>query len=223
MAVQTSNESTQTSSQGQQTRQGQQTQQGQAQDRTALSRQSRNAQLPSLWSDPLELFNPFALMRRMQDEVSRAFSTGGRSGENREFVWVPPIETQVRDNTLVVSAELPGVPEENIEVHVTDDALIIRGERQEQRREENEGNVRRTELRYGEFYRAIPLPEGAHTDQARAEIRNGVLEVTIPLSQQKQNTRQIPVQASGSSQSTSRSKGAQGTTSGSQQTKEKAA
>ena len=219
MAVQTSNETTQTSSQGQQTRQSQPAQQGQAQDRTALSRQSRNAQLPSLWSDPFELFNPFALMRRMQDEMSRAFSAGGRSGENRDFVWVPPIETQVRDNQLVVSAELPGVPEENIEVHVTDDALIIRGERQEQRHEESKGNVRRTELRYGEFYRAIPLPEGAHPDQARAEIRNGVLEVTIPLSQQKQNTRQIPVQASGSNQS----KGAQGTTSGSQQTKEKAA
>jgi HSP20 family protein len=99
----------------------------------------------------------------------------------------------------VVSAELPGLNEDDINVQVVNDTLVIQGERRDER-EENEEGVRRTEIRYGQFYRAIPLPDGAQTDQARAEFQNGVLRITIPAPQGKDNTRQIPVQASSSAQ-----------------------
>jgi HSP20 family protein len=62
--------------------------------------------------------------------------------------------------------------------------------------------VHRTEIRYGRFYRSIPLPEGANVEQARARFENGVLEVTVPVPEEKVQRKQIPIQ-SGSSASAS--------------------
>ncbi len=169
---------------------------------TGLSRRQESSGATSLLSDPLEAFvNPFSLLRRMQQEVSRAFSDNGlgRADDPTTTVWIPPIEVNFRDNNLIISAELPGVNDEDIQVTITDDAVVIRGERQYQT-EEDEGGMRRTELRYGEFYRTIPLPDGADTENATAELRNGVLQITVPVSQVQQGTRQIPVQSATSAQ-----------------------
>jgi HSP20 family protein len=165
-----------------------------------LARRSSGAALPALFMDPTDFVNPFALMRRLRDEVDRVFSQGNGTRDIGDLIWVPPIEVESHDGSFIVSAELPGVPDENIQVEITDDALIIRGERQIEREENNRG-VRRTELRYGQFYRAIPLPDGADPDKAKAELNNGVLRVTVPVSETKSGKRQIPVQASSGQQS----------------------
>ncbi|MGZ4831946.1 MAG: Hsp20/alpha crystallin family protein [Terriglobales bacterium] len=133
----------------------------------------------------------------MDRVFSQAPNISGR--DIGDIIWVPPIEVEQRDGNFVVSAELPGIPDEDIQVEVTDDALIIRGERQIEH-EENERGIRRTERRYGQFYRAIPLPDGADPDKAKAELQNGVLRVTVPVSETKSGTRQIPVQTSQSGQ-----------------------
>jgi HSP20 family protein len=174
---------------------------------TSLTRRDTSDLLPSFSSvllDPFGFFgdSPFAVMRRMQDELNRAFSQRSRSGHGEDvqstIVWVPPIEVSMQDGNFVVSAELPGVQDEDIAVQVTDDAVIIQGERQEQR-QENDRGVRRSEIRYGQFYRAIPLPDGANADQARAEFNNGVLRITVPVAEAQSNVRQIPVQRSAQS------------------------
>ena len=178
-----------------------------------LARRSALPDVPSLLLDPLGFFaddDPFTLLRRMQREITRAFGQSSRqSGTGRQSgdvlsttVWVPPIEVAYRDGNLVVSAELPGINDEDVSVSITDDAIIIQGERQEQR-DESDGGVRRTELRYGQFFRAIPLPDGAQPDQARAEFKNGVLQITLPISQAQSNVRQIPVQTGASAQGAS--------------------
>ena len=123
-----------------------------------------------------------------------------------------------RDGNFVVSAELPGLSNEDVTVEITEDAVVIQGERQFVQ-EENEGGIQRTERRHGHFYRAIALPEGAKTDQARAEFQNGVL-ISVPAPQSQSNARQIPIET-GSSQSKSESQPAKSQTSG--QTTQKAA
>lgn len=161
--------------------------------------------VPSLLLDPLGFFDdsPFSLLRRMHQEMNRAFSPGsGAQGDNVNPVWIPPIEVAYRDGNLVVSAELPGLKDEDISVAIQDNAIVIQGERQVQH-EEEEGEVHRTEIRYGRFYRAIPLPEGAKTEQARAEFSDGVLRISVPVPQQQSNVRQIPIETSGSSQASS--------------------
>jgi HSP20 family protein len=132
----------------------------------------------------------------MQDEVSRVFGQTARaiSGSGEEpatFTWAPPVDVEYRDGKLEVSAELPGLQENDIKVEINNDVLVIQGERKVEH-EESQGGVRRIERKYGQFYRAIPLPDGVEADKARAEFQNGVLRVTIPVSQA--NVRQIPVQ-----------------------------
>jgi HSP20 family protein len=87
---------------------------------------------------------------------------------------------------------------EDVKVEMTDEALVLEGDRKEER-EENQGGIRRTELHYGHFYRSVPLPEGANAEQAQARFENGVLEITIPVPKQESNRRQIPVQAASAS------------------------
>jgi HSP20 family protein len=151
---------------------------------------------------PADLFssNPFTVMRRMSEEMDRTFGqffgqqgAGGSSGR-----WYPAVEVAERDGQLHVHAELPGLKPEDVKVEVTDDALVIRGERKSEH-EHRVGGAYRSERRYGEFYREIPLPEGVNADQARAQFRNGVLEVTVPVPQQASNRREIPISTGESS------------------------
>lgn len=187
MSAQKTEQSTQQTSQGQQ--RGQQ---------TGLTRRGSVAAVPSLF-DPFEVFaNPFSIIRRVQDEVNRVFAQTGLapSAQGQDFtsaIWTPPVEISVRDNKLEVSAELPGLSDKDVKVEVDNDMLVIQGERKVEE-EKQEGGIRRTERRYGQFYRAIALPDGAEPQQAKAEFRDGVLHITVPLSQEQRNVRQIPIQ-----------------------------
>jgi len=118
--------------------------------------------------------------------------SGRRAASDFLTAWIPTIEVEQRDNKYVVSAELPGISEGDVHVEVDNDVLIIQGQRQ-QSREENEEGVRRTERHYGQFYRSIPLPEGVDPNKGQAKIENGVLVVTFPLSQVRIDKKQIPV------------------------------
>jgi len=121
------------------------------------------------------------------------------SGGGSLSSWAPAIEVKQTGNNLVVCAELPGLKPEEVQVEVTDDALVIQGERRNEQ-SSDESDFHRTERRYGRFYRAIPLPEGVNADAAKAAFNHGVLEVTVPLPEQQSKRRQIPISGAGSSQ-----------------------
>jgi len=131
-------------------------------------------------------------MRRMSEEMDRTF--GQFFGETRTGAgsWYPAIEVAERDNQLQVHAELPGLNPEDVKVEITGDSLIIHGERKSQR-EHQIGGAYRSERRYGQFYREIALPQGVSADQAKAQFRNGVLEISVPLPQQASGRREIPI------------------------------
>jgi HSP20 family protein len=106
---------------------------------------------------------------------------------------VPHIEVQQRGNELVVKADLPGLRPEDINVAVDRGVLTISGERRQEEREEREGFIR-SEISYGTFYRTIPLPDGADEERVAATFRNGVLEITIPVSEREAG-RKVQVQS----------------------------
>jgi HSP20 family protein len=148
---------------------------------------------------PSEFFNnPFSVMRRMHEEMDRVFAQawGGRSGAagigGGLSMWTPAVEVAQRDNEMVVCAELPGLKPEDVKVEVTENALVIQGERKQQH-EEKEGDRWHSERSYGRFHRMIPLPEGAETEKARADFKNGELQVTVPVHRPENKRRQIPV------------------------------
>jgi HSP20 family protein len=131
--------------------------------------------------------SPFHVLERFADEVDRMFDDFGfgssrpfgRAGLSDAMTWTPQIEVSQQNNELIIRADLPGTNKDDVKVEVTDDAVTIQGERRRQHEEER-GGVYRSERSYGSFYRAIPLPDGAMTDQAKATFKDGVLEIRMP-------------------------------------------
>jgi len=132
-------------------------------------------------------------MRRFSKEMDRTFGRFFTREEGESF-WSPAIEVTQGEGQLNVHADLPGLKPEDVRVEVTDDQLIIQGERKYEQEEKKKGFYR-SERRYGQFYRTIPLPEGANTEQAKAHFANGVLEVGLPVPEQKSNRREIPIES----------------------------
>jgi HSP20 family protein len=162
---------------------------------SGLTRRAQKGGWPSLFWDPLDIFmNPFSMFRRMQDEMFRALAPqgAGRGDISSLVAWAPAVDVTYRDNNLVVSAELPGLSEEDVKVEIVNDVLM---ESAAPNARKTRGGVRRSEIRYGEFYRAIPLPEDVDAQNARAEFQNGILQITMPVSQK--NVHKIPVTATG--------------------------
>ncbi len=93
--------------------------------------------------------------------------------------WLPDTDVFERDAKIVVRADIPGIKLEDIEVTVEGDVLTISGKREEEK-EVEEKDYYCSERSYGEFSRAIRLPEGVTADQIEARYDNGVLEVTAP-------------------------------------------
>jgi HSP20 family protein len=106
----------------------------------------------------------------------------------------PQVDIFERDGKLVLHADLPGMTKDDVTVEVTDDAVVIQGERKYEH-EENQEGVYRSERSYGRFYRQIPLPEGVKTENATANFKNGVLEVTLDAPQTAKNRKRIEIQA----------------------------
>ncbi len=177
-----------------------------AQESRGLARRSQGTSLyPSIFSvTPGEFFtlSPISLMRRFTEDIDRAFgfSPGDRAlSSPEELGWTPRIEVQRSGDNVIVHAELPGVKENDVRLEVSDEGLAIEGERKREQTSEEKG-WHRSEFSYGHFYRLIPLPENASIDQAQANFRNGVLEVTVPAPEAQNKRRQIPIRASGESQ-----------------------
>ena len=98
-----------------------------------------------------------------------------------------------RNGNLQVSAELPGLSKDDVKVECTDEGLILQGEKRREQ-ESDKGGWHRSERSYGQFYRFIPLPEGADPSKAKADFKNGILQIDIPLNeQQARKSREIPI------------------------------
>jgi HSP20 family protein len=145
--------------------------QGRGNQQLARRGDSRDEQLPAPSPSRTWLLgSPFDLMRRFNDEMQGFFGHAG--------TWEPNIEVFQRANEFVIRADLPGMDKGDVFVDIADDAVTIRGERQEDHEEEHDGFYR-TERVYGSFYRVIPLPEGVIAETAKATFRNGVLEIVV--------------------------------------------
>ena len=94
--------------------------------------------------------------------------------------WSPDVEVDETEKEYLVTAELPGVGLNEIDVSLMDNRLVIRGEKHEPAAEDEKMQTQWSERYYGSFYRAIPLPEAAETEKIKAVCKNGVLEVHIP-------------------------------------------
>jgi HSP20 family protein len=113
-----------------------------------------------------------------------------RTGESLQ---IPSVDLAETDKEVLVTAELPGMDQKDIEVSLNHDRLVIRGEKKEEQ-EEKKKDYYRKERRFGSVYREIPLPCEVMADKVDATFKNGVLRVTLPKTQQAQKENlKIPV------------------------------
>lgn len=160
------------------------------QERSELSRWS-GLDTPLFRGSPFSM-NPFSLMRRFTQDMDRIFGQMSRATEG-VAAWSPVIEVKEKEGKLMVTAELPGLKKDDVKVHIDGDALVVEGERKQEKEEKGEGFYH-SERSYGKYYRSILLPEGAKADQTAAQFNDGVLEVTIPIPEAKAKRQEIPVQ-----------------------------
>ena len=140
----------------------------------------------------------FPMFRRLGREIDFLFDRFGLERsffEPAETVWTPDVEMFRHDNAIVVRADVPGMTRNDLTIEVTDGQLVLRGERKQEKEEKKEGYYR-AERTYGAFYRTLPLPEGVKVDEAKATIKDGVLEVTIPAPKVEETKRTLTIEES---------------------------
>ena len=126
--------------------------------------------------DPLA---DLATMRRDMGLGGWVMPTSRRLFETEPLMLTPTIDVVRHGDDLVIRAEVPGVKPEEIDISVTENMLTLKGERREEHEAKDEDYYVR-ESSYGTFERSVRLPEDAEVDHIRAEVRDGILEITVP-------------------------------------------
>jgi HSP20 family protein len=136
-------------------------------------------------------WEPFRELAALQNEMGRwmsAFSPQGPGNGQTSSSWLPAVDVWETENELVLSFDLPGVPEDMITVELDENVLTVSGERE---RTDDQFSERyyRFERRYGQFSRSVSLPAGVNEDSVKADYTDGVLEIRIPKPEEQKPRR----------------------------------
>jgi HSP20 family protein len=152
----------------------------------------------------MDFWDEIAAMERRMDEIVRGFLGTRTTLARPSFAlalqrpFVPTMDIFEREDDLVVKLEIPGIdPEKDVTIVVKDGALVISGDRRQEKEIDDEA-YHRMEVSYGSFERTIVIPEGVDEDRIAATYVDGVLEVVLPNGAIKEVTppveaRTIPV------------------------------
>lgn len=131
-------------------------------------------QLTNLWGN---------MVNRKSASAPEDFLTGDR--------W-PSLDLSENDKEVLVKVEAPGLSEEDLEISYADGALIIKGEKKEDK-EEKRRDIYYRESRHGAFMRSVPIDANVEWDKAKAEFKRGVLKVALPKKNGRGRKKEIPV------------------------------
>ncbi|HGY90120.1 MAG TPA: Hsp20/alpha crystallin family protein [Planctomycetes bacterium] len=154
--------------------------------------------------------NPLMNIHREIDNVFQQFFRGGLFGRplstslfepTESFfgdfspeAFTPTIDLADKKKELVLTAELPGLDPDDVDIEVKDGYLVLKGEKRTEETSEDENGFWRTERSFGAFQRAIPLPAEVDPDHAEADFTKGVLKVRLPKRQvAAEDTKRITV------------------------------
>jgi HSP20 family protein len=143
-------------------------------------------------------WEPVREINSLQQEMNRLFSTffdtptsGNGSAANTRR-WIPAMDLVETEDHYVLTADLPGLSESDINLEFEGDVLTLSGERKAEQTERKEGFYR-LERSTGAFSRSLTLPEGVEPDAVTATFDKGVLEVRIPKPEQRK-PRKVAIQ-----------------------------
>jgi len=123
--------------------------------------------------------SPWREMERLQQEVNRLFSDTFSTSDVRPAPSYPAMNIWTNAEGAVITAELPGVDPEEIDISVVGDVLTLSGSRQSDELKEGEKYHRR-ERSYGQFRRTFQLPFNVEADKVEAIFEKGVLHLSLP-------------------------------------------
>lgn len=139
-------------------------------------------------------YQPLNTMEQLRREMDRMFEDRSATEETSNIAtsdWIPAVDIKETENEFLIHADIPGVDPDDIDVHMEDSMLTIKGERESEKKEERDG-YKRIERHSGSFYRRFSLPDTANAEKISAKSKNGVLEIIIPK-QEKTLPRKIQV------------------------------
>lgn len=129
-------------------------------------------------------WDPFKDLMILRDRMNRLFedlvtSPRFEDTEIMQSTWSPAVDIYETENELVLTAELPGIDEKDVEIKIEDNTLSIKGERKFEK-ETKEENYHRIERAYGSFFRSFSLPHYVDQEKISAEFENGLLKIHMP-------------------------------------------
>ncbi len=133
-------------------------------------------------------YNPWHEMNALQRSFNRLFDDMIAT-DNSDFgnvSKVPAAELSETDDAINLKLEVPGMNAKDLDIQVTENAVSIRGERKEETTTEENG-TKRSEFRYGKFERVIPLPARIQNTDVKADYKDGILNLHLPLAQEEKN------------------------------------
>ncbi len=136
------------------------------------------------WTPRQDLWDPFANLSDIQQEMNRLFNTslGRTATRDLNGLFAPAIDVAEDKDNYVVKAELPGLTKDDVSVTLEDNYLTIRGEKKHEA-EDKGANYHHKERAYGSFSRTIGLPTTVDAQKIGAQFKDGVLQVTLPKSE----------------------------------------
>ena len=142
-------------------------------------------------------WTPFRELAELQNEMNRVFESYSQRGTGTTStpvsVWTPAVDVYEDESNFVLHVELPGVTKDDIELHLENRTLTIRGERKMEKGYNVDNYIQRERL-YGRFARAFTLPATIEQDKISANFKDGVLEVVLPKAEEVK-PKLIPVQS----------------------------
>ena len=131
----------------------------------------------------LTRWEPYREIATLQDRLNRAFGSAfGRSERDDELSlasWAPPVDIAEEKDRIVITAELPGFQEDQIEIQSENGMLTLRGERKFEKESDGK-SYHRVERSYGQFVRSFALPNNVDREKIKADFSNGLLRIELP-------------------------------------------
>ncbi|MBF2017998.1 MAG: Hsp20/alpha crystallin family protein [Rivularia sp. T60_A2020_040] len=136
----------------------------------------------------LSRYNPWQEMNALQRSFNRLFDDmlTPDNSDFTSFSKVPAAELWETNEAVNLKIELPGMNTKDLDIHVTENAVSIKGERKQESTTEENG-TKRTEFRYGKFERIIPLPARIQNTDVKADYKDGILNLHLPKAQEEKN------------------------------------
>lgn len=141
-----------------------------------VPRRNNTSQMPATRADSLD---PFVTFRREMDRMFEDFLGGGLLRTIGRQGITPAVDIDETENEVVVTAELPGVSDKDVEVSLVGDMLTIKGEKKT-KTEQSDANVYYMERRFGSFSRSVRLPFEVRDEEVDAKFKDGVLTIRLP-------------------------------------------